>query len=647
MSKAVHSPRNRVNSSEDETVTSTGNRPAYFGRSAALLVAASVLYCAPLFSNLDNWGREDWDQFTFRYETPRVAILRDHVLPTWNPYANGGTALLAHPDSPVLSPWYLIVLVLGGPLGLRVQVVVFMALGAVGMAAVLVRLGATRAGAVAGGIVFMMSSHFALHIAEGHLEWCVLGLMPWLALCVLRLREGIRHVILAALLLASVLTFGAVYIPAVYLPFFSAWILFDAMRTRQWRPLGRWGAVVLVAALLSSVKLLPTVEFTSDWPREVEPDLHQTSPGLLLAGLFDPRQPLMYQAGRDRDLQDGHFAKALASADAVPIIRSLDAMGARARFHEYGCYIGLAGILLAVCGGIRSSRRLWPLYVAGACAGVVVLGASSPVDLWWAMRHLPLYSQLQVPSRFLAAVVFVLSVAVAFGVSAVTDVLPGSLRRWRRPVEVLLIAVLYTELTLLGWRLFSDVFVIPPVTLEAHEDFAQRFAERSLYPLVMTSTSHAYLLSNSGTLDAYENLSVARSAVRGPDDRSYRGEAYLENGGGAARIRTWTMSSVTVLVEPDLPENLILNQNFYHGWRARRRDVRGQVEVITARPSEGGLISVPVDREHMEVELFYLPGGLVTGSWISGVTLLLCFVGLWFTKTPRGDQTQIPVSSRT
>ena len=219
---------------------------------AVLLIAATLIYCAPLFTNLGNWGRQDWDQFTFRYATPRLALLRDHALPAWNPYANGGTVLLAHPDSPVLSPWYAIVLVLGAPLGLRVQVAVFMALGSIGMSALLARLGATRAGAIAGGVVFMMSSLFALHIAEGHLEWCVLGLMPWLAILILKLEDGVRYIILAALLAASVLTFGAVCIPAIFLSFFTVWILLEAIRTRRWRPTAYWTAVVLLAALLSA-----------------------------------------------------------------------------------------------------------------------------------------------------------------------------------------------------------------------------------------------------------------------------------------------------------------------------------------------------------------------------------------------------------
>ena len=70
------------------------------------LVVAALLYCLPLFSNLTNYGRNDWDQLSFRYETPRLALFRDHQLPLWNPYVNGGNVLLAHPASPVPSPWY-------------------------------------------------------------------------------------------------------------------------------------------------------------------------------------------------------------------------------------------------------------------------------------------------------------------------------------------------------------------------------------------------------------------------------------------------------------------------------------------------------------------------------------------------------------
>ena len=612
----------------------TGVTRSPFWRTAALLVAASTLYCAPLFLRLDHWGREDWDQFTFRYDTPRVALLRDHVLPTWNPYSNGGTVLLAHPDSPVASPWYLIVLALGAPVGLRVQVLVFMAAGAVGMAALLARLGTSRLASIAGGLVFMMSSHFALHITEGHLEWCVLGLMPWLAICLMRLEESLRYTILAALLLASVVTFGAVYIPAVYLPFFSVWIGLQAARERDWARVVHWANVVVLAAALASVKLLPMVQFTRDWPRDVPPGAG-TPPRLLATGLFDPRQARLYQVSRDRDLADGHFAKVVDGARAAPMLGRLEALGAKEGFHEYSCYVGVAGVLLALLGLLRTGREQWPIYGAGASALLVVFGSSLPVDLWSAMHHLPFYGQLQVPSRFLAAVVFVLAIATAFGLDSAVRMLTrsaGPRQRVAGTAGAIIVLVLFAELGALGWTLFQDIFVVPPLALEAHDTFAQRFTERSLVPRVMSSTMHPYLISNSGTLDAYENLSVARGNVHVTGDAAYRGEAYLESSGEPVRILRWTMSAFGVEVVAAAPDRLVINQNFYRGWQARRRGPQGVEDLIEAESTDDGLIAVPVDSEHTEIEVFYVPNDLLAGASLSGISLAMCLAGLWFTR---------------
>ena len=222
-----------------------------------LLLAASVLAVSPpLFRQLDHWGLRDWDQFTFRYETPRTALLRDHVLPLWNPYVNGGTVLLAHPDCPVTSPWYLLVLTLGAPLGLRVQVVLFMLLGVAGMATLLRHWGAGPAGSFTGGVILMMSSHFLLHVTEGHMEWCVLALMPWLVLSLERIPGDLRFIPWSALLLSSVLLFGSVYIVAVYVPFLSIWTVFEAVRTRRIRLVSGWILVLVLTSAISAVATL-------------------------------------------------------------------------------------------------------------------------------------------------------------------------------------------------------------------------------------------------------------------------------------------------------------------------------------------------------------------------------------------------------
>ena len=128
-----------------------------------------------------------------------------------------------------------------------------MILGAVGMAALLGHWRVPAPGAFVGAVIFIMSAHFALQIAEGHLEWCVLGLMPWLMLCLLRFPDDLRYVSIAGLLLASVLTFGSVYIVAVYVAFLSVWALLEAIRLRSWRlPVG-WAVTLMLTVLLSAV----------------------------------------------------------------------------------------------------------------------------------------------------------------------------------------------------------------------------------------------------------------------------------------------------------------------------------------------------------------------------------------------------------
>ncbi|MGH9383212.1 MAG: hypothetical protein ACRD2N_02820 [Vicinamibacterales bacterium] len=619
------------------------DRTSPFWPSALFLVVASALFCAPLFANLDDWGRQDWDQFWFRYETPRLALLRDHVLPAWNPYAEGGTVLLAHPDSPVLSPWYLIVLLLGTPLGLRVQVVTFMAIGAVGMAALLGRLGASRPAGILGGIVFVMSSHFVLHMAEGHVEWCVIGLMPWLALYALRDDDGLRGIIGAALLLASVLTFGSVYIPAVYLPFLGVWMAFESIRSRRWTPIARWTAIVALALVLSSAKLLPTVEFAQSYPRADALGHEGTARRVLLAGLFDPRQALLYRTYRDEVQDDGNFPGIGTEAGSTPLNDYINRLWFEWNFHEYGCYIGLVGIVLAAWGAIRGLPRHWPLYVTGLLTGIVVLGNVSPVDLWNALGYLPLYGQLHVPSRFLAGVIFVLAVAAALGLDALWSGSPKAWHRWRPGITAGLIMALYAELAATGWPLFRDTFVIQPVAVERHAQFAQRPSPIPVPDIPRSATNgsmYAQLLGNSGTLNAYENLAVAHGKVKKTDDADYRGEVYLQAEHGTVQVVRWTMSSVRVRLELSQADELVLNQNFDDHWMARRENRGGRSEVVGAHKNADGLIALAVEPGRQEIEFFYHPWSFVVGAWISGAALALCAAALWMTRASKIETTR-------
>lgn len=885
-----------------------------------LLVLASVAYCPWLFTGLDRWGRGDWDQFSFRYETPRVALLRDGQLPLWNPYVNGGNVLLAHPHCPAFSPWYLPTLLLGAPLGLRFSVVLFMALGATGMAALLRRWDVSPGGCFTGGVLLMMSTHFAVHVTEGHLEWCVLGLMPWVMLCLVQAERDWRFVILGALLFASGLLYGSIYIVVVFVPVFTLWAVLEGIRTYSWRIVASCAAIMGLTVLLCAVVLLPRVEFLRANPRRTRQD-EQVAPAALGRMLLDPRQAALFRQTRDvrnppdaeldrllpsrsrpttrlqetlqwhrlelvlsttSDWTDVRFQgfpyrlfpgglgkkeKTPAELNALPqttewlainpedperekratlyvrlpsrgdleflvkrgnigwthltvtrgdevllsqrhsgmepgdlenrrtftisrqrilgeeesdekgpaepwyrleatlrttaawcdvqVVNSpylfqihewknrgqteirpamsalatgsrspgdegkeailwatlyfqspeeaslrvallqgavgdstltletpqgtridpqrsevaggggqktfeyalpkevlhqqlqpvpmplrwqLDRWGMRRDWHEYGCYVTWLGLAAAALGLVVSFRRQWPLVVIALLAGLVMLGAALPLNLWVLWKLLPMYGSLQVPSRFLVAVVFVIAICGGCGVDCLGRWAEKIGGVWLRRLLVCGVALaIYVELTVLGWNLFSDIFVCQPRDVPHHEQFAQRFADDDAvrYPS-MYSADYPYLLSNSGVLRGYENIAVTRGKVRIEGDPDYRGEAYLEGSHGTAKIADWSMSRVKVaLGEIDAPDRLVLNQNYFRGWKAVRRSRDGTVEKLPAQPSPEGLVSVAVRADDREVEFYYLPGSFVRGGVVSGLTLLGC-LGLLLAGSRRG-----------
>ena len=144
----------------------------------------------------------------------------------------------------------------------------------------------------------------------------------------------------------------------------------------------------------------------------------------------------------------------------------------------------------------------------------------------------------------------------------------------------------------------------------------------------MHSAHYPYLLSNSGVLHNYEVFAVKRGDVRVTTDPDYRGEAYLQDSHGTARITDWSMSCVKVSLRVDAPDRLVLNQNYFSGWKATRQGRTEETERLLAEPSPGGLISICVRPGDRKVEFYYLPGSFLSGALVSGLTLFGCLAAL-------------------
>jgi hypothetical protein len=414
------------------------------------------------------------------------------------------------------------------------------------------------------------------------------------------------------------------------------------LRKRSWRLAVGWAGTVILTILLSAVKLLPQLDFVQANPRQV--DLVGLSPGGLAHVFLDPRQILLYQATRDVgsviQMRDRGASNKLPKSLPDDVSRTIDAQLRKIgvaypyEWHEYGGYITYLGLALAVCGVVVSWRSRWPFYAAGLLALIAVLGSGFPVDLWALLQQLPLYHSLQVPSRFLAAVVFVLAVAAGHGLGwlcqrsfLISRHSLLTLIRYGVPLAI------YLELAVLGWRLFGDIFICTPIPLPYYQHFATRYTQINTYFPTMYSYLYPLLAANSGVLEGYENIQVKRGKVQTVNDPDYKGEAYLRSSQGAVSIRDWTMARVKIAFQVSTPDRLVLNQNYFPGWRASILGSSGPRQQ-PATDNGSGLVSVEVYPADREVEFYYLPTSFIRRAWISGITLATCLALLIFSNKP-------------
>jgi hypothetical protein len=586
--------------------------------SVLLLACATLVVCAPLLTRWDAYGWQDWDQFTTRHEVARLAVMTFGDWPVWNPYAEGGTVLLAHPHSPVLAPWFALTLLLGSQIAVRVLVVAAMWLGAVGMAVWLRDHRASRAAGVLAGILLMMSTHYVLHVTEGHLEWTALGVMPWVAVWLERAAAGRRRAgVIAALLLASVLISGNVYIPALFAIVLTTWSMLEAVRARTLRPVVVWGGAAALAVGLAAAKLIPTAMFVREYPREQTLVSH-TSLNTLRAALFHPKPAAIYHYYRD---------EAAVGQDPPPPAPA-DLFEMTVGFHEAGAYLSAVGIALVCVGALGAWRRHWPLLMTGAVAGVFVLGWTSPIDLWAELHKLPFYRQLQLPSRMLAGVIFVAAFFGGLGLDLVVHWMRG---RTHRAVLVgwLLIAISYGELAIQAHLVFRDVFRLSPIVLPVSPAFVQhepppQAAER--VPHQMHSLLLPRVRANWGALDGYENLAVEQGDVMVVGEPGYRGEVFLTGADGTAMLTHWSMRVLTVEVVASSPGVLTVNQNFDRGWSVDVTPDTGATISQPAVEAAGRLLAAPVPQGRSRVTFTYWPRGLTAGLWLSALSLLAAAV---------------------
>jgi hypothetical protein len=562
----------------------------------AVYLALAAVFCSPLFVQPLAQGAGDWDQHTLYY----ASVIRSGAfgeLPFWNPWYCGGNVLWANPQVSLISPVYLLALVMPITLAMRINVLAHYVAGCIGMHLVVRRIIGVQNVAIVVYVVslFVFSGSIALHLAAGHTIYLSVLLLPLLIYYFWQAAEGQRRSVLlgAAVVGFSILNGGTHVLPlaAVLLGGLGAAALVAA---RTPRPLIIAVAILVLGCAYAAPRIVPAMAFVrspyfTDVRPVIEPDF--MSPQMLLVSFWDAAQ---------------HTIKG-------KVTPGVQAYG----WQEYGNYLGRAGAILVLMSATWILVFRWRAHwrdVSTALVLVLVIlltaGEFAPhAPARW-LRTLPLISNFRIPSRYTMLVSLTGALCVAFAAHCWESLQRAS--RWRWPVVVLCVAGT-CEIVLVNRAHFEDVFVLPADTQSRlFNRTTPTVADQQLVtmgPKVQRSFMLDSMMAGFSTLDCYEPLLVTRVAQPGP--MAIRGE-----GDVTISRQTFSPNRVTAraVVGPE-PARVILNENFAAGWTSTGGPVRA------APPTRQPSVTLPAGYSGI-VAFNYVPPGLWIGLAI--LTLAAC-----------------------
>ena len=544
-------------------------------------ILTSYLFCFPLLRNLSLLGRGDWDYFFSLYEASYKTIIQYHQAPFWNPYFKGGMSLIGNPQQGFLSPIMAIVLVFGTVVGLKLAVWLHLFFALWGCWALAGYFGLTGLVRFVPAAIFVFSSHWALHLTEGHIIWLSAGFMPWTFLFFLKGIRGQKRFILATALCEAFMFYeGSTYTLIALVLFIGAYSFFLALQEKKWTFFVWFIGVHVLAAVVAAPKLFPVIEMISQYH-------HVVGPGKLV--------PVM------------KFASFFS--DQFQTLHRESVLGAG--YWEFGAYIGMIAGLIYFYS--FSLFRTQPALVWSALFMLLVcVGNFSFLSPWSILHKLPIINTFHLPMRLVQGLLLPLGLLVGIFLERMKSKLRLSV--------IVVTIILVVDLFLVGTRIFQEA--PRPWTIQGRDSilrdsfFSQEFVPvRKQFAFGAWSDQFIFVYYNKGVVDAYEPVPIKGRAIpRG--SKNYRGEFYLLKGSGQVQQTYWSPNKLSYRSISSEEDVLVINQNFDPGWHSSLGKAFSYQGLIAVRVPPG---------EHVFV-LGYLPASFLIGVAVLGVGIL--FIGL-------------------
>ena len=365
----------------------------------------SILFCLPLFDQPNALGANDWDQHLFYYGAVLKSVVEYGQLPFWNPWYCGGNVLWQNPQIAILSPVYPLTAVMSLQMAMKVNIVLHYWIGFAGMHVLLTRvIGLTFLPAVVYLATLVTASGApAIHLRVGHSVFLPGFYLPLQLYFFFRaFRTGAwRDIFLAAATLALMVFNGGTHILPMSFAALGTFSGVAAIAKRDWRPLLIVAAFTVAGLAYSAPKLLPV--------------------GLFVSGerFWDTRNPTGHPDRVTLDiLRQTYLVPTQQAGGRLPQQRH--------GWHEYGNYIGPAGVLVAAIGllwafGRRRPADRWfglSLALTTVMLFALSLGEFSRFAPAALATHLPLFSSFRIPSRYTIPFIQFAALTVAWASAA-------------------------------------------------------------------------------------------------------------------------------------------------------------------------------------------------------------------------------------
>jgi hypothetical protein len=506
------------------------------------------IWTGPQWSHLGRLpANGDADLFTHIGWAGWYTVAHFHQLPFWNPWKCGGMPELGNPETAILTPFFLASLLIGYTPGLYLSIYLHLAIAAAGGYVLGRVLGLGVLASAVAAAVFPSSSWYYLHLAMGHLNFLPAVYLPWIAALLIVAFQTDRYFVAAIAGLIAALTFTEGNYTLLFVMVLTGVLAISySVLNLSVRPLLMAIVIGAFAAGFAALKFLPASQALSLRPR------HGFGPE------WDTiRMVLGYAFSRDQDLY---------KPGASVFI-----------YSEYGAYVAWAFVPLAAIGICARPLKSLPWIAAAVLFFWLAGGDTQPYAALRGLRMLPLAGNIAFPCRFIIAFPLCVGVIAALGAQFLITRTTG----WGvAAVAVLLVAGLADAWTVgppnLRYMFHNPVMPAPSQSTQ--------FRQIDLHNPAENATATAW--SNQGVVNCYGYwYPPGPDGVKAYGEKGYRGEYYTIGPGRVAQLE-WSPNRLVYEVDAAAPTTLIVNQNYYPGWRVSQ-----------------GTAKLRTDAEMLEVEL--------------------------------------------